>query len=78
MAVRKRTGRTIAPSVRQTKVAIYIRVSTVHQVDKDSILCREKILSHIVSSFLALTTIMKSLKMPDIPEKILTGRLSRI
>lgn len=42
MAVRKRTGRTIAPSVRQTKVAIYIRVSTVHQVDKDSIPMQRK------------------------------------
>jgi site-specific DNA recombinase len=37
MAIRKRTGRTIASTIRQTKVAIYIRVSTVHQVDKDSI-----------------------------------------
>lgn len=42
MAIRKRPGRTIAPSVRQTKVAIYIRVSTVHQVDKDSIPMQRK------------------------------------
>lgn len=40
---RKRTnliGNT--PSVRETKVAIYIRVSTIHQVDKDSIPMQKK------------------------------------
>lgn len=30
------------PSVRETKVAIYIRVSTIHQVDKDSIPMQKK------------------------------------
>lgn len=41
---RKRTnliGNT--PSVRETKVAIYIRVSTIHQVDKDSIPMQKRI-----------------------------------
>ena len=40
---RKRTNLTgNTPSVRETKVAIYIRVSTIHQVDKDSIPMQKK------------------------------------
>ncbi|WP_251389932.1 recombinase family protein [Mediterraneibacter agrestimuris] len=37
MALKKITNRGSAVSVRKTKVAIYIRVSTIHQVDKDSL-----------------------------------------
>ena len=41
--VRKKTAlRGISASVRETKVAIYIRVSTIHQVDKDSIPMQKK------------------------------------
>lgn len=39
---RKRVARILSTSTRQTKVAIYIRVSTVHQVDKDSIPMQKK------------------------------------
>ena len=37
MAARRTGSKAVPPSIRQAKVAIYIRVSTIHQVDKDSI-----------------------------------------
>lgn len=42
MARRKIASMGLHASVRQTKVAIYIRVSTVHQIDKDSIPMQKK------------------------------------
>ena len=71
---RKRTnliGNT--PSVRETKVAIYIRVSTIHQVDKDSIPMQKKDLIAYLEPI-----IMKFLKMQGILEKIQTDQHFRI
>lgn len=42
MAIRKNTARNISSSVRKTKVAIYLRVSTTYQIDKDSLPMQEK------------------------------------
>lgn len=42
MARRKTALRGVSASIRITKVAIYIRVSTIHQVDKDSIPMQKK------------------------------------
>ena len=42
MAKRKTALRGASASIRETKVAIYIRVSTIHQVDKDSIPMQKK------------------------------------
>ena len=75
---RKRTnliGNT--PSVRETKVAIYIRVSTIHQVDKDSIPMQKKDLIAYCSSS-SEPIIMKFLKMQGILEKIQTDQHFRI
>lgn len=48
---RKRVARILSTSTRQTKVAIYIRVSTVHQVDKDSIPMQKKRSHSVLSAY---------------------------
>lgn len=42
MAIKKKINRAVPATVCQTKVAIYIRVSTIHQVDRDSIPMQKK------------------------------------
>ena len=66
MVRRKTALRGVSASTRITKVAIYIRVSTIHQVDKDSIPMQKKDL------------IMRFLKMLVTQEKTLIVQLSKI
>lgn len=77
MARRKTALRGVSASTRITKVAIYIRVSTIHQVDKDSIPMQKKDLIAYCQLILG-TDNYEILKMLVTQEKTLIVQLSKI
>lgn len=77
MARRKTALMGVSASTRITKVAIYIRVSTIHQVDKDSIPMQKKDLIAYCQLILG-TDNYEILKMLVTQEKTLIVQLSKI
>ena len=77
MARRKTALRGVSAPARITKVAIYIRVSTIHQVDKDSIPMQKKDLIAYCQLILG-TDNYEIFKMLVTQEKTLTAQLFKI